>query len=145
MAKASSTTELFLGEDHAFAFHIKNAGETASLDIAGWNLSWIIKRRISDSNGNAILRKTTGSGISITGTFDANPATNTQRATVSVADTDTEAKDPGLYYWELKRTDANQETILSYGRILFIGSAHTDALFLTGAAACSITCSGALT
>jgi hypothetical protein len=144
MGKASSTVELFLGEDRSFPIHIKNADETVSIDIAGWGLSWIIKRRASDSNGNAILRKTTGAGIAITGTFDANPVTNTQRATVSVADTDTEAKDPGLYLWELKRTDANQETILAYGRILFVGSAHTDFLALAGVAACSISCTAKL-
>jgi hypothetical protein len=106
---------LFLGEDHQFVFTILNATQTACVDLTGWTLMWMAKRYTSDADGAALVTKTMSSGIAIAGTFNASIALNAQVATVSVLDTDTLALVEALVHHELRRTDANYETVLSYG------------------------------
>ena len=118
MAKQTTLNPYFLGTDFAYVFHIQNAAETASIDIAGWALSFMLKNRQTDADLSALLTKTTAAGtVSISGAFNATPATNTQRATVTIADTDTDALATGVKHWELKRTDAGLEAILAYGSV----------------------------
>lgn len=124
MAKETSD-ELFLGTDLTRTFHIKNEAEDASINITGYALSWMVKRYKSDTDAAAILTKTTAaSNIAIAGTFNATPASNAQRATLTLVDTDTASLNPGLYHWELKRTDDGSETVLAYGKMTFIQGVH---------------------
>lgn len=116
---------LVIGTDFAYPFHVKNEALETSINLTGFTLSWILKRSLSDTDANAALLKTTANGgIAIAGTFNAAPASNTQRATVTIADTDTDALTPGLYHWELKRMDAGLETRLAYGRVLLVRGGH---------------------
>ena len=120
MAKETNLTGddgYWLGTDFSYAYHIKNEAEDTSIDITGYALSWMVKRNASDADADALVTYTTASGITIAGTFNATPASNTQRATVAVVDTDTHNLPPGLYRYELKRTDAGAETILAFGPI----------------------------
>ena len=114
MAKQTAL-ELFQGEDHKYVFTIKNGAQTTCIDIAGWTLSFMVKQYKSDADLSAVVTKTTAAGIVISGTFNANPAVNTQVATVTVDDTDTIAVTDRLYSYELKRMDAGFETVLAYG------------------------------
>lgn len=123
MAK-KTPAHLFLGEDHQFVFTILNDAETAVVDISGWNISWMVKRRKTDLDAAALLTKTVGAGIVISGIFNAAPAVNTQVATVTVADTDTTSITEGLVYYELKRTDNNSETVLAYGTLELLRAVH---------------------
>lgn len=123
MAKETAA-EYFIGTDHQFVYEILNEGETAAINIASWTLSWMVKRRKSDADVDAVLTKTTTSGIAIDGTFNATPGTNTQVATVTVDDTDTLTLPPGSYYAELKRTDAGFETVLAYGVLTIKRGVH---------------------
>ena len=123
MAKETALT-LWIGTDHDFAFHIKDAAEAASVDITGYALSFMIKTSISDADAAALLTKTTVAGIVIAGTFNSDPAVNAQRATVSIADTDTDALSNGNRRYELKRTDAGSETILAYGALTLSRGVH---------------------
>lgn len=123
MAKETAA-ELFLGTDYEYPFTILNAAEDTAINISGWTLSWMVKRKKSDADANKLLEKTTGSGITISGTFNADPDVNTQKATVSVADTDTDTLPAGLVYYELKRTDAGSETVLAYGPLDLKRSVH---------------------
>lgn len=123
MAKETAAP-LRLSVDFSYPFHIKNEAEDTSIDITGWALSWMVKANLSDLDAAAILTKTTADGIAIAGTFDAIPARNTQLATVTVADTDTDRLSRGLYVYELKRTDAGLETTLASGTIEFIRTVH---------------------
>lgn len=124
MAKETATT-LFIGTDHQFKYHIQNDAETAALDVTGWALSWMIKRSKNHSDAEALLTKTTtGGGVVIAGTFNADPALNLQRATVSIFDTDTDGQPAGVRYYELKRMDAGSETILAYGELELLRSVH---------------------
>jgi hypothetical protein len=123
MAKETAL-ELYLGTDHTFIHQCLNEDEDAVIEITGWALSWMIKRSRSQVDASAVLTKTTSSGIAISGTYNADPDVNTQLATVTIADTDTDALTAGSCIWELKRTDAGSETILGYGPITLIRSVH---------------------
>lgn len=120
-----TATELFLGEDRLFEFHILDADvSTTAINITGWALSFMIKKRRSDADASALVTKTTVSGIAIAGTFNATASSNTQRATVTLADTDSSSLNPGLAYYELKRTDDGFETVLAYGPITLKQGVH---------------------
>lgn len=127
MAKETQD-EFFLGTDFERVFHILNDDEDASVEIGGWALSWMVKRHKEQADNAALLTKTTGAGdIVISGSYNADPNVNTQRATLTVTDdaTDTEAEvPPGVYHWELKRTDAGFETVLAYGTLECIQGVH---------------------
>jgi hypothetical protein len=92
--------------------------------MTGWSLSWMLKRSPYHADSEALLTKTTPTGIVITGTFHATPAQNQQRATVTIADTDTENLPAGAWPYELKRTDPGAETILAYGLVELVRSVH---------------------
>lgn len=123
MAKQTNA-RLFLGEDKQLQFTIYNDAETAIVDISGWTLDFMLKRRKSDLDANAVLTKTSGTGIAISGVFNSNPTINTQVATVTILDTDTTPLTEGLCYFELKRTDPNFETVLSYGTLKLERAVH---------------------
>jgi hypothetical protein len=118
--------DIFLGTDFERVFHIKNDAESASIDITGWALSWMVKRHHDQADNLALLEFTTGDAdITIAGAFDANPNTNAQRATLFVGDDATDAEiNPGMYHWELKRTDAGFETVLAYGTLECVQGVH---------------------
>jgi hypothetical protein len=113
------------GTDHRYEFAILDSAQTAAVDISGWALSWMLKRtpQVADAQAS-LVKSTTVSGITITGTYDASPATNTQRAAVDIADTDTDPLPPSLYFYELKRMDAGLEAVLAYGNLVLVQSIH---------------------
>ena len=117
MAKEWTPEALYLGADRTFTFHILNEAETAAINIASWSLTFMLKRTKNQLDAAALLTKTVGSGIAITGSFDSNPAVNTQRAVVTIADTDTDPLAPGMCIGEIKRMDAGFETPLALGPI----------------------------
>jgi hypothetical protein len=120
-----TATELDLGMDHQFIFDIRTEDEDTSVNISGWTISYQIKRHESDADAAALLVKTTTlGGIAIAGTFNTDPDVNSQRATVTIADTDTDAIAPGLAFYELKRTDAGFETRLAFGDVDLIQVLH---------------------
>ena len=123
MAKETACS-VFQGTDRNYVFTILNVAETAAINISGWALSWMVKKKRSDADASALLTKTTASAIVISGSFNSDPDENTQIATVSIEDTDTTSLDPGTRYWELKRTDAGFETVLGYGALRLIRGVH---------------------
>lgn len=123
MAK-ETTDDLWLGTDLTRVYHVKNEAEDTSIEITNWALSWMVKRYHSDTDAGASLTKTTASGIVIAGAFNSDPAINAERATLTLTDTDTASLYPGLYYWELKRTDDGYETVLGYGQMTFLQGVH---------------------
>lgn len=125
MPGLETTLDYDLGTDQDYAFTVYTSdAQTAIREITGWALSFLVKRRATDADGDALVTKTTGSGISISGTYNSAPATNTQKATVSIADTDTDSLPAGVYRWELKRTDAGSEARIAYGAITFNQTVH---------------------
>lgn len=123
MAKATNL-KLFIGTDFTFNFTVLNAAETEAQDVSAWAVSWMLKSDPNISDASASVTKTSGSGISVSGTWNATPASSTQRLVVVLEDTDTSSLTPGTYYWELKRTDAGSETVLGYGLLSLVRGVH---------------------
>jgi hypothetical protein len=119
------TIKLKIGTDHRLEYGILNSAQTTAIDITGWALSWMLKRRASDLDVAAVLTKTTsGGGITVTGLFNESPAANAQRARVSISDEDTGTLAPNVYISELKRLDAGFETILASGLLELSYAVH---------------------
>lgn len=119
---------LFVGDDKNLEFEIFTSDGVAGgtmQNVTGYGLRFDLRKGVSDADP-PVLTKTTGSGITITGAFNAVRATNTQRVVVAIEDTDTEDLVAGYYnssgtwvphkyQYTLKRTDAGSETTLAFG------------------------------
>ncbi len=127
MAKENALV-VFNNEDRGFAFHVKDHDdETIAIDATGWALSFMVKRRLGDVDADALIVKTTAGGsIAVAGTFNASAASNAQRVTVTLLDSDTVSLTPGLCRYELKRTDSGAETVLSFGVFHIRKSVHAS-------------------
>lgn len=105
----TKSDEFFIGEDRTIAIDVKQSDESSAQTMTGWALTWELK----PSPGEAVsISKTTSAGISI-----GNGAGTDDRATITIADDDTEALEPGIYYHQLRRTDAGSEQLLSFGDV----------------------------
>ena len=123
--------QLFIGDDIRLIFEVfqddlvvdddGNYVSGTPEDVTGWGLVFMV--RFSDTTPvEPLITKSTLSGITITGTYDAIRASNTQRVEVSILDTDTWSDDPaGLrlkpknYKHSLKRTDPGSEKVICFG------------------------------
>jgi hypothetical protein len=95
------------------------------VDVAGYAFSWRLKESRADADSASLLTKTTAGGhISVTGTYSATRAANTQRVRVSIEDTDTDTLDAGIYRHELKRTDAGQEAVIVSEKAVVVQAVH---------------------
>jgi hypothetical protein len=125
MPGIESALEYDIGTDQAYDVTVYTSeAKTTVREITGWALSFFVKRKATDADNVALVTKTSGSGIAISGSFNASPASNTQIATVTIADTDTDSLNAGVYRWELKRTDAGSEARVAYGTISFNQTVH---------------------
>jgi len=110
------SAEWFVGEDKTLPFEIYSDDEATIQNVTGFAMHWVLRTRKDDDA--ILLDKSTGEAtITISGSYNADPDTNTQRVNVIIADTDTEHFQPGRYYHTLKRTDAGLATVLSYGDV----------------------------
>lgn len=96
----------YLGEDLLIPFRIERA-DGLPQDLTGWALTFTARDQLGDSQ--ALVQKTTGSGITITDTAGG-------RGTITIARADTAALTPGDKYFDLSRTDAGQNGVLTSGR-----------------------------
>ena len=96
---------LFVGEDKSLQMEVLGA-TGLPVDLAGWT----IRLFVLSASTTILLDKT----ASITGVYSATRADNTQRAVVTLTDTDLSIPD-GTYQHSWKRTDDGSETILAYG------------------------------
>lgn len=123
MAERSNITsdhEWFTNTDHILEFTIYQEDGVTVQNITGWDFSWFLKRGSKDLDAAALLAKTsTGSPADIA--IVNGPA---GRVDVVVADVDTLNIRGGDYFHELKRTEAAQETVLSYGSAKLKQSLH---------------------
>lgn len=100
------------------------------LDCSTFAMSWVLRKKVN-SPDPALITKTVGFGVTVTGTFDTDPITNTQYVEVMLEDTDTYDPNgspsrhvkPGTYAYALKRTDDGSEGILAWGSFTFIQAA----------------------
>lgn len=120
MAKRTNFT-YFIGSDRPLDFTILNGAGSLAEDVTGWSTSFMLKRGLEDADGDALLTNTAGA---VSGVFNSDIDTNAQVITVTLADTDTEALDPGVVFWELKRTTPGYEDVLAYGDLTLKRGVH---------------------
>jgi hypothetical protein len=96
--------QLFVGEDKTVEFEILDT-RGLPVDITGWSLRLVVK-----SQANTVL---IDKNATITGTYNVDRVTNTQRAVVTLTDDDLSIDD-GVHQYSLKRTDSGSETVLVY-------------------------------
>lgn len=112
----------YKGTDKKLRYSIfSDDAQTTPLDVSTFALSW----QLSSKPGQApTLTKTLGSGITVTGVFNASPSLNTQVVEVAIADTDTDALAATTWWHELKRTDAGLEEVLAHGYARLLQPVH---------------------
>ena len=109
----------FLGEDKVLEFTVLQADGVTPQDISGWDLSWMLKASKDDLDVDALIRKLTPTEV-----YLSDPTAGVCRVTVLAEDTD--PIDPGKYFHELKRMDAGQETVLSFGTARLLRGVHRE-------------------
>lgn len=128
MAKRTNIDErqgIFLGTDTPWELIALNRLETVAIDITGWAVSLMIKRKATDPDSRALIHKTTAAGdIVIGGLYSSDPDGNTLTAVTTIAAAETEALVPQMAVYEWKRTDPGYETPLAYGTVPLIRSVH---------------------
>ena len=104
----------FIGKDFQLRFTVFTDSTLATcLDVSAYALQYVLRKGNEDPSP-PIISKTSGSGIAVTGVFNATPASNTQRVVVTIDDTDTDDVRAGEYQHALARTDSGNETVLLY-------------------------------
>ena len=82
------------------------------LNMTGYALEWVV--RDTPGGATAHISKTTGGGSIVVG----DGLGTGDKATVTIADTDTDDLPPRSYFHTLKRTTADNETVLAHGPAL---------------------------
>lgn len=100
--------DLFKGEDKTLKLEVLD-GSDLPVDIAVWSITMDVRLTV-DASAPATLSKT----ATVSGTYNANRNTNTQRAVVTLTDTELGIT-ATTYQHAWKRTDDGSETILAYG------------------------------
>ena len=100
---------LFVGEDKSFRLELLDEAGVP-VNMTGWSVLFDVRKK-DNSAEPAIFSET----ASITGTYNAVRATNTQRALVTLTDTEMNTVKAKTYRYSFKRMDDGSETVLAYG------------------------------
>lgn len=118
---ADGSGGFFTGEDKELEFEaFQEDGKTPD-DVSLYALEWVMRKKVTDPDPPS-LRKTSGAGITVTGTYNVDPNLNTQRIIVTIAADDTAALPPYEYQHSLKRTDSGSRTILAFGQCVLLAA-----------------------
>lgn len=104
---------LFVGEDKTLRFGpLASASDaTVGVDMTGWAMVFDVRK--SDTAADPAILSITS--FALTGVFNATQASNTQRATIALTDTQMNLFKEKTYRWSWKRTDDGNETVLGRG------------------------------
>lgn len=112
----------FRGEDKRLQFVVyADATLAACVDVSGFAMSWQLALT---PGSDPLVTKTTVSGITVSGIFNADPTLNAQVVEVAIADTDTDGLTVQQLWHELKRTDAGLEGVLVHGKAAILPPVH---------------------
>lgn len=100
---------LFVGEDKMFRLELIDANELP-VDMTGWTILFDVRKSVTAPDP-AIFSK----NASLTGAFNAVRALNTQRAIVTLTDTEMNTVKARTYQCSWKRMNDGSETVLAYG------------------------------
>lgn len=111
--------DYFTGEDKTLNITVYQADGVTPQDCSSFTgLSWMVKRRKTDVDADALLVKTlAGGAIAVSG--DDHDVCAITIAAADIADILADVQ----YYHELKRTDA-PKTVISRGRFLLMQAVH---------------------
>ncbi len=109
-ATIGGSGSLFVGEDKVLRLELIDATTLLPVDMTGWALLFDVRKKDS-SPSPALVSKTPVLG----GTYSAVRASNTQRAIVTLTDTDMNLFKEGTYRHSWKRMDDGSETVLAWG------------------------------
>jgi hypothetical protein len=101
--------KLFVGEDKTFRHETIDASGNP-VDMTGWDVRFDV-RKSDKAPDPAIFSKT----AAIVGVYNATRAVNTQRAVVTLSDTEMNTVQEKTYRFSWKRMDDGIETVLSRG------------------------------
>ena len=104
MSTTLNITDWNRGEDFQLAFEMLDS-DSVPVDVSARTYSWILKRF-----SGVKLTKTSGSGIAVTGAYNADRDLNTQRVVVTLDRADSVNLAHGDYDHELARTDTGAWT-----------------------------------
>ena len=96
---------LFVGEDKTVRFEVLDTDDVP-VNIASWTIAMIVHSKL----GDVLLTKS----ATVSGTHNATRSVNTQRASVTLTDTELQIP-PGTHLYSCKRTDDGSEAVLAYG------------------------------
>ena len=133
----TATEKFFLGEDKVLDLVIFGQDGITPLDVQGLPLEWSLKKTDKASDPEIITKAITAlgvsTGITVVGVYNAVPATNTQKVRITFASADTDPdvtsvlasapytlKAALAYRHSLKRKDAGNEGILTFGSFTFV-------------------------
>lgn len=106
---AGGDGSILVGEDKILELSVTD-DDGAAVDMTGWTVQFVMQRRLGESPSTLSLAAT------IVGTYNADPNLNTQRARVTLTDTDhTDALSAVAYSYSWKRVDPGLETVLRFG------------------------------
>lgn len=96
------------------------------VNVSGKDWAWVL-RKTDRAADPALIEKTSSDGITVEGSYNADPALNTQVLVVTLVDTDSYSEgSPAvalkarLYRHSLKRVDDGFETIAAFGDFEFL-------------------------
>jgi hypothetical protein len=117
--------EFFLGEDKFIDLAIFDEDEVTPLDVTGMSLEWNMRKKDNSPDPPLLVKQLSNGTLSIIGTYNINPAINTQRVRLKFVPADTWATPQVIkahiaYRHSLKRLDSTMKNILSYGSITFM-------------------------
>ena len=98
---------VFIGTDKTLQFDVNQVDGTTAQVMTGWALTWELR---TEEGGKVLVTKAVGTGITI-----SNGDGTDDRASIVLADTDTEGLQPQVYYHALRRTDAGSEDVIVFG------------------------------
>lgn len=106
----------FIGEDKVLQFTIDDGGDPPlAVDITTFTLTFTLRSCLNFPPDAPDLTKTSPAGITI---HDGPNGI----ARVLIDDVDTDAFEPGRYFYELKRTNAGFEQVLAFGEAILRSS-----------------------
>lgn len=115
LVDATSEQGLYVGADQSVELTVySNSAKTTIQDVTGWTILLDIRRK--DTSASPALLSKTGT---VSGVFNATPASNTQKVTFTLSDDDLAATiftgDEFEGRYSIWRTDAGSEQPLRFG------------------------------
>lgn len=114
---------LLVGTDKIYPIRVTSGG--IPVDVSTWTLNFMVKQKLTFPDSRAVITKSNGVGLSVSGAFSVDPNVTQQTVYVTIAAADSLAIRPADdYEAELKRMDTNFEAVLLQGLFPIRAAVH---------------------